>query len=312
MATGTPRVFVSHSHVDNEFGLRLIADLRRDLGSEDAVWYDVSGGLHGGDAWWRRIVAEITAREVFLVVLSPDAVASKWVEDEIDLAWQQKNKSKTGKLIVPVLYRMCNVRADLETRHMVSFIAPKVYGAAYGDLLSALGVTRPSTTASPPRVPVSPDPPQSPASPPLVAVHSDAPKPGPTLPTNMPSLPSQRFGPARAISLLIPEIGFFIYLLLDIAYWSGYRPNWLNLAHLAFDMIFAIALFWIGAVEARRGGNFGFTALAIVLGLAFVPVGLLRLDASETVYQIAQLVLVLAMVGIVAEKNEAQAGGGRA
>ncbi len=73
----TPRIFVSHSHMDDAFGQRLIADLRRDLGSEDAVWYDVSGGLHGGDAWWRRIVAEITTRDTFIVVLSPDAVASK-------------------------------------------------------------------------------------------------------------------------------------------------------------------------------------------------------------------------------------------
>lgn len=144
----TPRIFVSHSHKDNDFGLRLIADLRRDLGSEDAVWYDVSGGLHGGDAWWRKIVAEITAREVFLVVLSPDAVASKWVEDEIDLAWQQKN-SAAGKVIIPVLYRDCEVRADLKTRQMISFVpsAGISYSAAYGQLLTALG--RPSTMPPP-------------------------------------------------------------------------------------------------------------------------------------------------------------------
>src|SRR5258708_25412781 len=135
----TPRIFVSHSHKDNEFGLRLIADLRRDLGGEDTVWYDVSGGRHGGDAWWRTIVRELTAREVFLVVLSRDAVASKWVEDEIDLEWAQKN-SPAGKTIIPVQYRDCDVRADLTTRQMLSFMAPKGYDAAYGELLSALGV----------------------------------------------------------------------------------------------------------------------------------------------------------------------------
>jgi TIR domain len=139
MATSTPRIFVSHSHYDNDFGLRLIADLRRDLGDEDAVWYDVSGGLHGGVAWWRTIVREITARGVFLVVLSPDAVASKWVEDEIDLAWAQKN-SPTGKTIIPVLYRECDIRADLKTRQMVSFVAPKGYDAAYKELLASLNV----------------------------------------------------------------------------------------------------------------------------------------------------------------------------
>lgn len=147
--TTTPRVFVSHSRQDDEFGLRLIADLRRDLGREDAVWYDVSGGLQGGDAWWRTIVREITTRDVFIVVLSPAAVASKWVEDEIDLAWQQKNTA-AGKLIVPLLYRACDVRPDLATRQMIDFTAPGTYATAYAQLLRALGArANPTPSASP-------------------------------------------------------------------------------------------------------------------------------------------------------------------
>jgi hypothetical protein len=81
------RIFVSHSHTDNEFGLQLVQDLRRALGGhEESVWYDASGGLHGGNQWWRTIVSEIKARPVFIVVVSPDAMASPWVNDEIDLA----------------------------------------------------------------------------------------------------------------------------------------------------------------------------------------------------------------------------------
>ncbi len=70
------RIFISHSHIDNEFGTRLAQDLRRALGDESAVWYDVLAGLHGGDNWWEKIVEELTARKVFIVVLSPEAVAS--------------------------------------------------------------------------------------------------------------------------------------------------------------------------------------------------------------------------------------------
>ena len=45
MATERPaRVFISHSHADNDFGVRLAEDLRRALGDEQSVWYDVSGG----------------------------------------------------------------------------------------------------------------------------------------------------------------------------------------------------------------------------------------------------------------------------
>ncbi len=35
------RIFISHSHIDNEFGTRLAQDLQRVLGEESAVWYDV-------------------------------------------------------------------------------------------------------------------------------------------------------------------------------------------------------------------------------------------------------------------------------
>jgi hypothetical protein len=35
------RIFFSHSHIENEFGTRLAKDLRRVLGDESAVWYDV-------------------------------------------------------------------------------------------------------------------------------------------------------------------------------------------------------------------------------------------------------------------------------
>ncbi len=84
------RIFISHSHIDNEFGTRLAQDLRRVLGDESAVWYDVPGGLHGRDTWWEKILEELTARKVLIVVLSPEAVLSPWVRDEINLAWSQK------------------------------------------------------------------------------------------------------------------------------------------------------------------------------------------------------------------------------
>src|SRR5215831_5626840 len=97
--------FVSHSHHDNDFGLQLVRDLRQVLGGDETVWYDASG-LQGGDSWWRKIVEQITARPIFIVVLSPEAARSPWVNDEVNLAWKQKN-SPTGKRIIPVLLRPC-------------------------------------------------------------------------------------------------------------------------------------------------------------------------------------------------------------
>lgn len=76
MTAQSYRIFVSHSHLDNDFGTRFAQDLRRALKEESAVWYDVLGGLHGGETWWEKIVEELTAHDVFIVVLSPDAMNS--------------------------------------------------------------------------------------------------------------------------------------------------------------------------------------------------------------------------------------------
>ena len=133
------RIFISHSHIDNEFGTRLAQDLSRVLGDESAVWYDVLGGLHGGDTWWEKILEELTARKVFIVVLSPEAIQSPWVRDEINLAWSQKN-SREGKQIIPLLYRECKVRADLNTLQVISFLNPKTYETAFKEVLMTLGL----------------------------------------------------------------------------------------------------------------------------------------------------------------------------
>lgn len=133
----TPRIFVSHSHQDNEFGVRLVSGLRERLG-EATVWYDSSGGLQGGDEWWNRIVAEITSRDVFIVIFSPDSVNSKWVIDEINIAWALRHR--IGTRIIPVLYRPCDLRADWLLLQSVSFVAPRPYESAMLDLLQVLGV----------------------------------------------------------------------------------------------------------------------------------------------------------------------------
>jgi hypothetical protein len=142
----TQRIFVSHTYSDGVFCSQVVADLRRALGGEEtAVCYDASGGLQEGDAWRREIEAEITARPIFVVVLSPDAVASRWVNGEIDLAWQQKN-TLAGKRIIPLLPHICDVPARLRSLHAVSFVASRPYEDALAELLGALN--EPSTVVS--------------------------------------------------------------------------------------------------------------------------------------------------------------------
>src|SRR5262249_13056922 len=98
------RIFVSHAQEDHEFAMRLVEDLRRVLKNEDAVWCDASGGVQGGVEWWSTIVAELTARPVFLMVSSPAALASRSVLAELDLALQQQ-RSPAGKLIIRAMVK---------------------------------------------------------------------------------------------------------------------------------------------------------------------------------------------------------------
>jgi formylglycine-generating enzyme required for sulfatase activity len=146
------RIFVSHSHEDNDFGVRPVGGLRAALGGDEtAVWYDVSGGLHGGDEWWRKIVAEITARPIFIVILSPAAMASGYVQTEFDLAFKQKH-SPAGKQIIPILYQPCQPREDMTLLQMVSFLEPKPYEQALGELLAALGALASASGSSAPSI----------------------------------------------------------------------------------------------------------------------------------------------------------------
>lgn len=141
---GAPTVFISHSSANNQFGIDLAQRLASALRSADAVWYDATGkpdndfatGLGGGDRWWERIKEEIRTRAVFVVILSPEAMASKWVIDEIDLAWA------AAKIIVPILYRECAVPDDLRLIQMVSFEAPTQFDEAFEKLLAAVRLGR--------------------------------------------------------------------------------------------------------------------------------------------------------------------------
>ena len=147
MVVPQQRIFLSHSSKDHEFCVRLVDDLRRILGDDDAVWYDAHGGLHGGDAWWHKIEHELNTRTTFIVVLSPDAVASAWVNDEIDIAWRRKNHADSASRmrLIPLLLRPCAIRPSLESLQIVSFQPPKAYETALQDLLTAL--TLPSQSA---------------------------------------------------------------------------------------------------------------------------------------------------------------------
>jgi hypothetical protein len=77
-----PRIFISHSDQDSYWFGKLVDSLQQD--SLD-IWYD-RGGLHAGTEWIKTIEREIQARDIFLLVITPQSWASQWVQNELSLA----------------------------------------------------------------------------------------------------------------------------------------------------------------------------------------------------------------------------------
>src|SRR6185436_8672478 len=93
------QVFISYSRKDLSFVDKLAADLKN-AGVD--VWYDVSG-IGGGSRWRSEIENALRSSQYVIVVLSPDAVTSEWVEREILFSSNLKRK------IIPLMYRLCEL-----------------------------------------------------------------------------------------------------------------------------------------------------------------------------------------------------------
>lgn len=132
-------IFVSHSHQDNEWCRSFVAALKA-VGYD--MWYDESG-LTGGAAWVGSIQREVQARDVFLVVLTPEAWASQWVQDELQLA------IATRRRILPVLLRNCQVDGFLLTTQWVTVIGEEPQTAARSVIIAVEAPPAPGRNVGP-------------------------------------------------------------------------------------------------------------------------------------------------------------------
>ena len=94
-------VFVSHSHVDQEFAERLVGVLRR---HRIPVWYSDTD-IQGAQKWHDEIGRALQRCDWFIVVLSPESVASMWVKRELVYALDQ---DRFEGRIAPLMHRACD------------------------------------------------------------------------------------------------------------------------------------------------------------------------------------------------------------
>jgi formylglycine-generating enzyme required for sulfatase activity len=104
MASPLP-IFVSHSHADNQW-CRPFVQALHDAGID--VWYDEKG-ISGGAQWMATIEQELQTRDIFLLVLTPEAWSSEWVQRELQLALITK------RVIIPVMLKQTAISGFLLT-----------------------------------------------------------------------------------------------------------------------------------------------------------------------------------------------------
>lgn len=126
--------FLSHSSEDAEFTAKLDAVLKQ---HGISAWYSGTR-IRGGQLWHDELGAALGRCDWFILVLSPDAVASKWVKRELLYAL---GEDRLEGRIAPLLYRPCayeDLSWTLPQIQRIDFTGD--FREACGELLDTRGV----------------------------------------------------------------------------------------------------------------------------------------------------------------------------
>jgi formylglycine-generating enzyme required for sulfatase activity len=151
------RIFVSHhrSPQEDAFAARLAADLKA-TGAD--VWLDTES-IASGD-FVTKISEGLAGRQWLVLVMTPDALRSSWVRQEVDTAFNEVTAHRMLG-IIPLEMMPCDVSdIPLLWRSLHRYDATKDYQSALAGLMRALGLAAAPVSQSAPVVP----PPLSPAS----------------------------------------------------------------------------------------------------------------------------------------------------
>jgi hypothetical protein len=126
-----PDVFISYSRKDKEFVRRLHDSLAQD---KRDVWVDWEDIPFASD-WRAEIFAGIESANAFLIIISPDSVASPVVAEEISHALECE------KRLIPILYRegdYANINQAISSHNWIYFRDSDDYHSAFKSLLNTI------------------------------------------------------------------------------------------------------------------------------------------------------------------------------
>ena len=112
------RVFISHSHLDNDFAVKLAEDIE-ETGMN--CWIDL-WELQVGDSLRKKVEQGINTSDWLIIILSRNSINSNWVQHELDMGITKELDSK-DVFVLPVLMDNCEIPLCLKTKVYANFIS---------------------------------------------------------------------------------------------------------------------------------------------------------------------------------------------
>jgi len=130
MTHSVPAAFFSYCRADSGFALKLARDMRNEGAT---VWLDQID-IMLGQPFDRAIEAALKNCSSMIVILSPAAVESTNVMEEVSFALEEK------KTVIPVIYKDCLIPLKLRDLHFVDLMQD--YARGLKDLLQTLAAAQ--------------------------------------------------------------------------------------------------------------------------------------------------------------------------
>lgn len=128
-------VFLSHTAADKPF----VRKLARDLDNHGVKYWLDEAEIKVGEFLIEKIRQGLDEVDYVAVILSPNSVASPWVQREVDVAMNQEIQGKRVK-VLPIMYRRCELPGFLLGKLYADFTEESTYTDAFKRLVESIGI----------------------------------------------------------------------------------------------------------------------------------------------------------------------------
>ena len=128
-------IFLSHTKSDKPFVRKLASDLET---HGIRYWLD-EAEIKVGESLIEKIRQGLDGVDYVAAILSPDSVASPWVQRELDVAMNQEILGQRVK-VLPIMYKSCELPGFLLGKFYADFTDTESYPDAFKRLIESVGV----------------------------------------------------------------------------------------------------------------------------------------------------------------------------